>query len=76
MKKKIALLLIVSMMFMLCACGGGNKDANQNDQSGESWAPDGPVTMIVSYKAGNGTDLTARILAQHAEKYIGQTVVI
>ena len=75
MKKKIALLLIVSMMFMLCACGGGNKDANQGGQ-GEAWQPDGPVTMIVSYKAGNGTDLTARILAQHAEKYIGQTVVI
>ena len=75
MKKKIALLLIVSMMFMLCACGGGNKDANQGGQ-GEAWKPDGPVTMIVSYKAGNGTDLTARILAQHAEKYIGQTIVI
>ncbi|MBO5300717.1 MAG: tripartite tricarboxylate transporter substrate binding protein [Peptococcaceae bacterium] len=76
MKKKIALLLIASMMFMLCACGGGNKDANQGGQSGETWKPDGPVTMIVSYKAGNGTDLTARILAQHAEKYIGQTIVI
>ena len=75
MKKKIALLLIVSMMFMLCACGGGNKDANQGGQD-EAWKPDGPVTMIVSYKAGNGTDLTARILAQHAEKYIGQTIVI
>ena len=47
----------------------------QGEQNGE-WAPDGPVTMIVSYKAGNGTDLTARILAQHAEKYIGQTIVI
>ena len=32
--------------------------------------------MIVSYKAGNGTDVTARILAQYAEKYIGQTIVI
>ena len=39
MKKKIALLLIVSMMFMLCACGGGNKDANQGGQ-GEAWKPD------------------------------------
>ena len=42
----------------------------------EGWAPDGPVTMIVAYKAGNGTDLTARVLAQYAEKYIGQTIVI
>ncbi len=75
MKKKIALLLIVSMMFMLCACGGG-QDKNQEQQGDAAWQPDGPVTMIVSYKAGNGTDLTARILAQHAEKYIGQTIVI
>lgn len=78
MKKKIALLLIVSMVFMLCACGGGSQNAEQsgqNDAEG-AWQPDGPVTMIVSYKAGNGTDLTARILAQYAEKYIGQTIVI
>ena len=27
-------------------------------------------------KAGNGTDVTARILAQYAEKYVGQTIVI
>lgn len=40
------------------------------------WAPNGPVTMIVAYKAGNGTDVTARILAQYAEKYVGQTIVI
>jgi len=77
MKKKIALLLMVSMMFMLCACGGGAaQNANQGAEQQAEWAPDGPVTMIVSYKAGNGTDLTARILAQYAEKYIGQTIVI
>lgn len=76
MKKKVALLLIVSMMFLLCACGGGNQDAEQGKDVDGAWQPDGPVTMIVSYKAGNGTDLTARILAQYAEKYIGQTIVI
>ncbi len=78
MKKKIALLLVMSMVFMLCACGGGAQNAEQSGQENAegTWQPDGPVTMIVSYKAGNGTDLTARILAQYAEKYIGQTIVI
>lgn len=78
MKKKIALLLVMSMVFMLCACGGGAQNAEQGGQENAEgvWQPDGPVTMIVSYKAGNGTDLTARILAQYAEKYIGQTIVI
>ena len=33
-------------------------------------------TCQIAYKPGNGTDITARILAKHAEKYIGQTIVI
>ena len=41
-----------------------------------AWAPDGPVTMIVAYKVGSGTDNTARVLARYAEKYIGQSVEI
>ena len=77
MKKKIALLLVMSMVFMLCACGGAQNAEQSGQENAEgTWQPDGPVTMIVSYKAGNGTDLTARILAQYAEKYIGQTIVI
>jgi len=67
MKKTFALVLALCMVFALCAAASA-------DDSG--WKPDGPVTMIVSYKAGNGTDLTARVLAQYAEKYIGQTIVI
>ncbi len=87
MKKFLALALALCMMFALCACGQTSTPAEQpaaDDASADAetpaetaaWAPDGPVTMIVSYKAGNGTDVTARILAQYAEKYIGQTIVI
>ncbi len=54
----------------------GTTNPSTPDSSTTGWAPDGPVTLIVAYKAGNGTDVTARILAQYAEKYIGQTVVI
>lgn len=42
----------------------------------ESWSPKEPVTMIVAYKAGSGTDTTARVLMEYATKHIGQTVVI
>ncbi|MCI7624760.1 MAG: tripartite tricarboxylate transporter substrate binding protein, partial [Clostridiales bacterium] len=86
MKKVFALILALCMVFALCACGQTAAPATTEapaadaavDAPAEStgWAPDGPVTMIVSYKAGNGTDVTARVLAQYAEKYIGQTVVI
>ena len=77
------------MMFALCACGQTEAPAQpetpaepQTETPAEApaettgWAPNGPVTMIVAYKAGNGTDVTARILAQYAEKYVGQTIVI
>ena len=71
MKKFFALLLALCMLFVLCACGGGSAKTNDGP-----FAPDGPVTLIVAYKAGSGTDGPARILAQYAEKYIGQTVVV
>lgn len=76
MKKVIALLLVAVMCCALFAGCGNDEGANSNAAGDGAWAPDGPVTMIVSYKAGNGTDVTARILAQYAEKYIGQTIVI
>ena len=91
MKKYLALILALCMVFALCACGSSASapaaspaaDATDAPAAEEStapettgWAPDGPVTMIVSYKAGNGTDVTARILAKYAEKYVGQTIVI
>ena len=72
MKKFLALILALCMVFALCACGGGGAAKT----SGGPFAPDGPVTLIVAYKAGSGTDGPARILAQYAEKYIGQPVVV
>ena len=71
MKKFLALMLALCMVFALCACGGGSAKTTEGP-----FAPDGPVTLIVAYKAGSGTDGPARILAQYAEKYIGQTVVV
>ena len=64
MKKILALSLVLIMVLAL----GGTAFAD--------WAPDGPVSVIVSYKAGSGTDNTARILAKYAEQYVGQTLVI
>jgi len=76
MKKLLALGLAFAMVFAFGACGSDAEETKGQEADGGEWAPDGPVTMIVSYKAGNGTDVTARVLAQYAEKYIGQTIVI
>ena len=83
MKKILALILALCMVFALCACGETSAPEASEAPADESaapeatgWAPDGPVTLVVAYKAGNGTDNTARILAKYAEKYVGQTIVI
>ncbi|WP_337996796.1 tripartite tricarboxylate transporter substrate binding protein [Oleispirillum naphthae] len=38
--------------------------------------PARPVQIIVPYNAGGGTDLTARLIAQTLEKYLGGTVLV
>jgi len=38
--------------------------------------PDKPITMIVSYAPGGGTDLTARTIAPYIEKYLGNNARI
>ena len=76
MKKILAIALALCMVFSLAACGGSGSSSGGSSSSGGEWAPDGPITMIVAYKAGSGTDNTARVLAKYAEKYLGQTIVV
>ena len=80
MKRYLSLLLAGTLALALTACGGSAKtDPGTSDQpstSDENWTPKENVTMIVSYKAGSGTDNTARVLAAYAEKYIGKPVII
>ena len=38
--------------------------------------PKGPITLIVSYAAGGGSDAGARILANAAEKHVGKPIVV
>ena len=91
MKKLFSLALILCAVLALSACGGSAPaPASQADSSSEPsasepsasepesapWAPGGPVTLVVAYKEGSGTDNTARVLAKYAEKYIGQNIVI
>ena len=38
----------------------------------DEWRPDRPVTMIVAFAAGGGTDTAARTLARFMERDLGQ----
>jgi len=40
-------------------------------QSGFAAYPERPITMIIAYSPGGGTDLVARALAPYIEKYLG-----
>lgn len=56
---------------------GSEAAAGESSAAGaSSWTPEENVTMIVAYKAGSGTDNTARVLSQYATKYVGKTIVI
>lgn len=78
-------------MLVLTACGaGGNgtatSEAGKEDSSKtvtpapttqvESDFPKRPITLIVPYAAGGGTDSTARALAKATEKQLGQSIAI
>ena len=34
--------------------------------------PEQPIKMVVAYAAGGGTDLIARLMAQHIQKHLGK----
>lgn len=75
MKKKslilVSLLLIVSLMAMGCT-GSGNKEPEKQAPA----FPQKEVSLIVPFAAGGGTDAVARALANAAEEYLGQPVVV
>jgi tripartite-type tricarboxylate transporter receptor subunit TctC len=42
----------------------------------QEWRPDRPITMIVAFAAGGGTDLAARTIARFMERDLGVSVVV
>lgn len=59
--KKFVVSLLVVLLTVTCAY---------------AWTPSKNVTVIVAYKAGSGTDNTARVLSKFASEKIGRTIVI
>src|SRR5262245_46447068 len=43
--------------------------------SGQTY-PSRPITMIVPFAAGGGTDVTARIVSEHMSRTLGQPIII
>jgi tripartite-type tricarboxylate transporter receptor subunit TctC len=51
-------------------------EVKKEEKKEENKFPEKPVTIIVPYAAGGGTDLTARALAKEVEKHLGQSVAV
>lgn len=80
MKKLLTFALVSALAVSLAACGAKTSEkpeaSEQKASTDGSFEPKENVTMIVAYKAGSGTDTTARVLSEYATKTIGKTVVI
>ncbi|MFC0272080.1 tripartite tricarboxylate transporter substrate binding protein [Metabacillus herbersteinensis] len=76
MKKIMMVLLILTFALSLAACNSGGQTASSKKEagSGEDNFPNKPITLIVSYDAGGGTDSGARVLMPYVEKELGVAV--
>jgi len=62
------------LAFSIAGCSSGSKTTSAPSVATKVNFPTKPITMIVSYAPGGGTDLTARALASAVEKHLGQPI--
>ncbi len=80
MKIRVSIYFLIVMMVLVSVAAGCAKQPTVPSESpGESQDikfPEKPVTLIVPFAAGGGTDIGTRILTKYAEKYLGQPIVV
>lgn len=88
MKRVASVLLTVSMLLGLAACG--QSQPSQESPSGTpetpaaetgaventAWVPEQSITIVVPYEAGGNTDIPMRLFAQYMNKYSDQEFTI
>lgn len=84
MKKRFILLvasiLVLTLMVVGCTSPSTTPAPESEKEQGQGDAaskyPEKPITIIVTYTAGGNVDVLARLLAKHAEEFLGQPLVI
>ena len=76
MKKVIALLLALVMVFGLAACGGGGGNNSNNAAPAGEWKPSKPITIMNHVAVGGAMDLYSRKWVELAAKYTDATFVV
>lgn len=80
----LVLMLVLGMGASLVGCGSPAEEEPAESEPAEEPAaeeaapefPKKPLTIIVPYSAGGSSDTGARIIAEVAEKYLGQKVLV
>ena len=69
MRLSVAVALVgLAITALLCGPGYAQEDASK--------FPSKPITYIVPVTPGTGTDLSVRLIAKEAEKYLKQPIVV
>lgn len=66
----VAALVLLILRIGIPGGGGPGRETAGTDYPGR------PITLLVPYAAGGGTDATARALATATEKVLGQPVIV
>jgi tripartite-type tricarboxylate transporter receptor subunit TctC len=70
----MSFLILCFMLIILAGCQKTVQEPVQEEKKLEY--PTKPVTFIVTYSAGGGTDTGVRVLTKYAEKHLGQSIVV
>lgn len=74
-RKKSFMLLAVCLLFISIIMGGCSNMQNKTTMDIPKY-PNKPITIIVPFSAGGGTDMIARALEKSAPKYLGQPLIV
>jgi len=75
MQKKLLIFLITCLFILSILLGGCTNLQNKTVTTAKRY-PDKPITFIVPFGVGGGTDLVARLLEKTAPVHLGQPLVI
>jgi len=83
MERKLTFVAFLILMLVISACGKDNsseesspEESSPEESSKVSDFPKNPITLLVAYAAGGGTDTGARVLQSYLEEELGTTVNI
>jgi tripartite-type tricarboxylate transporter receptor subunit TctC len=67
--------VMLLVLFAFASFGGGINVAVGQTPAAQNW-PERPLTMVVPFAAGGGTDLLGRIVAKRLSEVLGQQVIV